>query len=400
MSILIMNKIAYSKSPYDVWLQDLNEDLLVLTTPERAKECTNYRIVEAFDHYETNAGIEIRALELFEIFNFRAIIVTSEFDLLRAARLRELLGIKGQSLESAVAFRDKTVMKEHIRKAGLSVPHFAKIDSSIDLYQFIQQHGYPVVVKPVDGLGSRNTAVLSNRNDLMDYLKNGLASNLEVETFIEGEMYHIDGLVLNGELVHCWPSKYTNGCLAFKDGMVNGSYFLDVANPLTPRLIKFTTQVLEALPTPENTSFHAEVFHTPDDELIFCEIACRTGGGLIREAIQQGFGFDINKVVAQAQCGLDVKVPFSAGGQGPQRSSGWLLIPPKRGILRKIPTERYADWVTKTEISAKPNQEFRGAFSSVDTIARFLVEGESEVQVRNRIQELADWFEHSVVWEQ
>ncbi|MGB8956216.1 MAG: ATP-grasp domain-containing protein [Tumebacillaceae bacterium] len=400
MSILIMSKMAYAQAPYDDWLQDLEEDLIVLTTPDHAAQGQNYHHVEAFGAFDTNPCIEVRAMELAEEHDFRVIFGPSECDLLRAARLRETLGIKGQSYESALAFRDKTVMKTYLKQAGIRVPHFAKIHSALDIYQFIQQHGYPVVVKPVDGIGSKNTAVLRNRNDLISYLQEDLATNLEVETFVEGEMYHVDGLILNGEIVLIWPSKYTTGCLAFQDGTSNGSYLLGAENPMTARLIDYVKQVLGALPTPEHVSFHAEVFHTPQDELVFCEIAGRTGGGHIRQAFKTGFGVDLNQISVQAQCGIKFdSADFATGAQVPRQYCGFLMVPSKKGVLRKVPEGRYADWVTQSKITAAPNQVFNGSVSSADTIGLFFVEGESEEQVISRLQELTGWLERSFVWE-
>lgn len=399
IAILIVSKTSYAKSPFDAWLHDLHEDLVMLTTPKVASACSNYQHVETFDHYETNGWLEVRALELNEQFRFRAIVAPSEYDMLRVGRLRDQLGIEGQSLDSATAFRNKIVMKQRVAAAGLPIPTFTEIASPLDLYQFVQEHGYPVVVKPISGMGSTDTALLHDREELKAYLEQGLAPDLEVERFVPGEMYHVDGLVLNGELVHCWPSRYTNGCLAFQDGKLNGSYLLGKENPLTDRLVAFVTEVLAALPTPATTSFHAEVFHTPEDELVFCEIASRTGGGPIREMVRQGFGIDLTQAWVQAQAGLPVTLPRASLGEGPQRPSGFLLIPARHGVLRKMPTEPYADWVTKQVISARPGQAFTGSVSSVDAIASFLVDGESADQVANRIEELASWYEQAVEWE-
>ncbi|MED4292227.1 ATP-grasp domain-containing protein [Priestia megaterium] len=399
MSILIINKTAYSKSPYDRWLKETDEDLIMLTSSKRKEECSNYKEAYFFENYEKNCGIEIQALELYNKHKFQKIIALSEYDLLRAARLREALNVKGQSLKSAIAFRDKIIMKEYLKAKDINVPTFSRIESAIDIYNFIKKNSYPVVIKPIDGMGSIGATVLHNDKELMNYLTNGLKPNMEIETFVEGDMYHIDGLILNEKVVHCWPSKYVNGCLAFHQEDILGSYQLDPSNPLTKKLISFTKDVLEALPTPENTSFHAEVFHTPNDELVFCEIASRTGGGLVRQAIQQGFGFDINQLVVEAQCDLEVNFPRHLVGKGPSSPSGWLLIPPKKGRLKKIPTAPSIDWVKKKEISAKLNQEFDGSTSSVDAIAGFCIVGTSEKQLNSRIQDLAVWFNKSTVWE-
>lgn len=229
--------------------------------------------------------------------------------MLRAGKLRTMLGIKGQSYESGLLFRNKVLMKERLQSAGVRVPNFKKIETAADVYTFIQSSGFPIVIKPVYGSGSVDTAVLTNRQEMLGFLSNGLQDHLEVESFIEGDMYHIDGLILEGEVVLSWPSRYINGCLAFQSGRFLASNQLEPANPLASRLTSFVQKALDALPVPETMTFHAEVFHTPEDELVFCEIASRTGGAMVREATAQAFGFDINEVCVRAQCGLKSNIP-------------------------------------------------------------------------------------------
>nr|MDH3162378.1 ATP-grasp domain-containing protein [Bacillus licheniformis] len=246
MSTLILNKTAYSKSPYDVWLKGLDEPVAMLTSTDRADECRNYDVIEAFDDYPVNGCIEMRALELNETYHFKTIIASSEFDMLRAGKLRSLLGIKGQSYKSALLFRNKILIKEQVRKAGVKVPDFKKIDSAADLYTFVQTFGFPVVVKPIYGSGSVDTTVLRNRQDVWNVLAKGLPDHLEVESFIEGDMYHIDGLILDEEIVLSWPSRYINGCLAFQDHQFLGDLQLELKNPLTWRLTDFVQKALVA----------------------------------------------------------------------------------------------------------------------------------------------------------
>ena len=303
LSILIFNRLPHYDVPYNQWLKELNEDLYLMTNTTYAKDFTQYAQVFAFENYDYNSAIEFQALQLYREHPYHTIIATAERDILRAARLREYLGIEGQSWESAIAFRDKVKMKSILSEARIRVPQYARLNSAIDLYAFIQDHHYPVVVKPVDGMGSRNTTVLENDRDTIRYLTKGLEHNLEVEQFIEGEMYHIDGLILNGEIVLCWPSKYLNDCLAFHEGKYLGSYLLSPQNPLTARMQEYVCSVLKVMPTPEHTSFHAEVFHTPDDELVLCEVACRTGGSRICEEYRQAFGVDLTKFSSTSPCG-------------------------------------------------------------------------------------------------
>ncbi|MBA4542593.1 MULTISPECIES: acetyl-CoA carboxylase biotin carboxylase subunit family protein [Thermoactinomyces] len=400
MSILIFNRLPYYDAPYEKWLEDLNEDLFLLTSDQLGKDFHGFKQVFAFDRYDFNNSVEFTALQLYKQSPYRRVIATAERDILRAAYVRHYFGLEGQSLQSAIAFRDKVKMKEILSAARIRVPAFQRVDSVVDLYEFIEEQGYPVVVKPVDGMGSRNTTVLDSDQDTMEYLAHGLSPHLEVEEYIEGEMYHIDGLVLNGQIKLIWPSKYLNHCLAFQEGKYLGSYLLSPENPLTARLQSYVSSVLRTLPTPTHTTFHAEVFHTPQDELVLCEIACRTGGSRICEEYRQAFDVDLTKLSIQAQCGLSVDVPERvARREGPKTQFGFIGIPPKHGVFRLAPRrEDFPDWVTEYRVLARPGQYFTGAHTSVDYAITLVVCGDSEAQVYSRLEESARLVEQKWVW--
>ncbi|MEH6974949.1 hypothetical protein [Bacillus sp. JJ675] len=79
--------------------------------------------------------------------------------------------------------------------------------------------------------------------------------------------------------------------------------------------------------------------------------------------------------------------------------SGWMLIPPKAGVLKDIPPIPSFDWITKHKLSAKPGQAFQGSSSSVDAIVSCLVTGKTEDELKTRIHQLAKWFDDKIVWE-
>lgn len=393
MSILILNRNA--PYPFDSWLDTLDEELLILTTAKRAKEIKS-EVVEGFSNYENNGRIEIAAAKLFEKYHYHTLVATSEFDIFRAAKIRDVLGLKGQKTESALAFRDKVMMKDILSANGIDVPAYRKVESAIDIYDFVMQHDFPIVVKPVSGSGSEGVHIIKDMNALESFVESTELTNFEVEKFVEGDMYHIDGLVLNGRLVFSWPSKYINGCLSHKEGLFNASYQLEPGNPLVDRLKQYIIQVIDALPTPEDTAFHAEVFLTPDNRLVFCEIASRRGGGYIPESIEQSFGIDVTKLSVQSQCGIEVSLPEDLGT--PRIQSGFLLMPAKNGEITNLVNEYSQKWITKYKIFAKVGDQFNGADSSLDYIASFLITGNNEIQVKERLIRLAEEFEKNTLW--
>lgn len=198
-------------------------------------------------------------------------------------------------------------MKQELKKANISVPEFAAVDSVIDIILFIEKHGYPVVIKPRRGYGSVNTTLIMSEKDLKQFLETLEISlnNFEIEKYIDGEMYHIDGLFYNRKLQFLWPSKYVNTVMNFKKNTFIAGYSLDPKNKLVSRLQQFVTDALVALNGPKTYPFHAEVWHTKDDKLVFCEVACRTGGGGIPNQIKELFGIDLHKIHAKAQCDIE-----------------------------------------------------------------------------------------------
>lgn len=395
-----MNRVSHSKAPYDEWLKDMEADITLLTSDQQVEGFKGYKKVKTISNYDSSGLVEKKAIDLANENSYDTVIAISELDLIRAAKIREKFSIKGQKEESALAFRNKVIMKGIANKTSIKVPNYSKINSTFDLLDFITNNGYPVVVKPIDGSGSVNTNVLYNDIQLENFLSGGIHDNLMVEQFIEGDMYHIDGLVVKGKIMLIWPSKYINGCLAFKDGKYLGSYLLDNENPLTRELIKKVEELLKVFPTPETTTFHAEIFHTINNEFYFCEIASRTGGGPIKDVILQAFDIDITKLWVQAQCGIYIETPNQNGELlTPNIQTGFVLIPPEKGVFKGIQMGNLPEWVDDYKIFATEGQSFNHAKLSIDHIASFRVQGISEKDILSKIQFVTNLFQNSIRWE-
>ncbi|WML27354.1 ATP-grasp domain-containing protein [Neobacillus sp. OS1-33] len=399
MSILILNRVPYSKCPYDKWLNLLNDDIILFTSEETYPDYKDkFNKVIPFKDYQKNGNVERIALELHKEYQFQTIIAISELDLLRAAQIREYLKLDGQSYNSALAFRNKMLMKKTIKKSDdVDIPKFQEINSTLDILKFIEQNGYPVVIKPICGSGSINTTVLKDSEELELFISNNTFIDLMIEEYIDGDMYHIDGLIVDNDVIFSWPSKYVNGCLAFQTGNYLGSYILDEKNPMNKRLKLVCQNVLSQFPLPSYTTFHLEVFHTKDDKIYFCEVASRTGGARVNEVLNYSFNLDITKLWIQSQCGLlDSKLIQQS--YTINQYTGWLLIPPKKGELCNIPMGIPPEYIIDYKLNGKIGSSFSEATISVDHIASFLVKGETEQDLKSNLQKSAEWFDKHTKW--
>ncbi|MBT9554440.1 MAG: ATP-grasp domain-containing protein [Myxococcales bacterium] len=105
------------------------------------------------------------------------------------AHAREACGIPGMGVATATAFRDKTRMKDLFQRAGVPCARHRRIESAADAYAFVTEVGLPIILKPIDGLGSRGTQRIRTSAELDAALKSLSPSPsrpIQAEEFIRG----------------------------------------------------------------------------------------------------------------------------------------------------------------------------------------------------------------------
>lgn len=355
-----------------------------------------------------NGGIaEKEALALHRREGFGRIVAIAEYDMLRAAKLREHLGLAGQGYESTLAFRDKVKMKERLAAAGIPVPRFRRVDTPLDVLAVVEQCGLPVVVKPFRGAGASETRVVRTQEDLDEVLSTGLTfapfipSYFEVEEFIEGVMYHVNGVWQRDRSVFIWPSKYLRlPSIIDELGVIDGqqlAYQVTPDDPLNRRLCELTDRVMAALPDPGNAVFHAEIFHTPDDRLVVCEIASRPGGGRIAPLYRQAFGLELYACAARAQAGLEPIDPRLTVHQGVREHVGGLELLTQNGVLESAPRECTLPGVVAFSCEGVPGRSYMRD-STQDLMGHAVAVAESEAQLAERLAAIESWFRRETKW--
>src|SRR5205823_3360212 len=75
------------------------------------------------------------------------------------------------------------------------------------------------------------------------------------------------------------------------------------SGPLHDRIVDFNRRVVAALGIISAVT-HLEVFHEPDGDLVFCEIAGRPGGGGVDRLVEQAYGVNLVGAALRLECGL------------------------------------------------------------------------------------------------
>jgi hypothetical protein len=404
MNVLILNRIGLRHIPY---AEILVGDRLFLISdadavPDRAAAECKFERVECVKGYERSGRVEQLAVSMHREIGFDCLIAVSEFDLLRAGRLRDYLGIPGQGYASALAFRDKVWMKGIAQAAGIAVPAFRRVDTPLDLLSFVEEHGLSVVLKPTLGAGAMQTWLIHTPEDLDRVLNTSVfaaadvPSPFEVESFVPGTMYHVDGFLQDGRIAMLWPSVYLNPCHAYASGSMLASHTLAGDNPLASLLCEFVERLLAALPTPPTTGVHAEVFHTPHNDLVLCEIACRVGGPRIPDLIRTATGFDLVFALVRGQAGHPVKVP--ATRPRPKGVAGIMNVPSRAGILERAPESCDLPGVIDYRLVGQVGERHAASVDLTEFVANFLFFADDEEQARSVILRAADWFDSGCRW--
>lgn len=408
MSVLVLHRGALADAPYDRWLSDLHADLLLLAAQDQldlSGDCLPhegaYRHVEAVSGYDVSGYVEARALELARRHGVRRIVAIQERDLERAAQLRDILGLPGQRPKSATAFRDKVEMKRLVREAGLPAAPHAEVECPADLIDFAGRFGFPLVLKPRNGGGSIGLRIIPGPEELDAMLAGDTLTpddaqpSLIAEAFVPGPMCHVDGLVVDGRLAVAWASQYLYALASYRtDRGGRRDVTLDYDDPLGRRLIAFTERVIQALPGPSAFAFHAEVFHTPDDELVLCEIACRPGGASIRDIGQTLFGVDIAELAVRAQAGLPLPV---TGILGPAQMAGQFVMMKRPGRILRVPGRPPFPWVQRSRLFVTPGQVMQEAAFSGDFMTSFVISAPSRQVTEERLGQLEAWLQEQLI---
>ncbi len=397
MSILILNRVSNNTAPYYEWLHEQGVPLVLLCdSVRRGRVDERYDHVEFFDDWKQNGNIERRAHELHSQYHFTALVANSESDIVRAAQLREQLHLPGQLSASALAFRDKVSMKSHLQRVGVSVPTFRPVTNPWDVITFRDEQGFPFVLKPRMGMGSENTFVVETPEDLERALAVTAFQDYEVETFVDGDMYHIDGVWADHEIKFWAVSKYLNGCLAYQDGQFLGSLLLDPTTALSRALRDMTERILGALPDPIACAFHCEIFVDDRGRLTLCEIASRTGGGRVIPTIHHAYRYNLLEHSVLGQVGQPLT---RIEKPRPTVYAGFSLMPPRPGTLVSLPAEAPFDFVLEYLTNAAAGDTFGGARRSVDHFVSCIVTGSSPAEVEERLVTVAEWVNEATEWE-
>ncbi|WP_245194553.1 ATP-grasp domain-containing protein [Kitasatospora phosalacinea] len=213
-----------------------------------------------------------------------------------AALLQDRFGLPGPSLQAAVISRNKGLQRMVCAAAGVGQPGFLLAPTLADAREWAAEH-LPVVVKPLTLGGSLGVEQLSTAEALEDALGRRGGDRLLVEQAVEGPEFSWEAVVRDGAvLFENTTAKETTAPPYFVELTHRCGHRFD--DPRTADAVSgFTRGVLAAIGM-RTGLVHLEFRLGPQGPALM-EVAVRTPGDYLAEAICLSYGFDLYEAVVR-----------------------------------------------------------------------------------------------------
>lgn len=222
------------------------------------------------------------------------------------AAARENLGVPGLWKEGARNFRDKDKMKAVLRDAGLPVARSKRIERASDLVHFVQQVGFPIVVKPLAGLGSKATVRVRSGDELREVagqIDASPSNPWQAEEFITGQENTFEAISVGGKTTWWSGTWYRPGPLTvLENPWIQYTVCLPRVKDSPDHLAfrDINEKALQALGQDTGIS-HMEWFKRPDGSFVISEVAARPPGVHIMPMMGYAHDFDMVKAWAELE---------------------------------------------------------------------------------------------------
>lgn len=177
-----MNVLGIGDCPYD----DLR--------PELQESLQEYYKVGSLENYD-----EVYGAVGYFIWHYGRIDwleSNNEYWLEQDARLRTDFNIPGMKTADMEHVKYKSKMKPYYAKAGIPTARYHLVTDLTESLAFVEKVGYPVIVKPDNGVGATTTYKLKSEDELRAFHEKDFHGvQFIMEEFVPGEIYSYDAIM-------------------------------------------------------------------------------------------------------------------------------------------------------------------------------------------------------------
>lgn len=286
--------------------------VLITDTPAAGARGERSREVHVVDTYDVDAVLAV-ARDVAARHHVVGVTTWSDRDVVTVAVVAAALGLPGPSVDAARRARNKGAMRRALAHRPDLIPEFRVVTTAAELDAAEAEIGFPAVLKPTTGSGSKGIFLLDEPSDVAEawqflsaYTTSGAdrvfaqaPGELVYERRLQGTEHSVEGYVSQG-VVHV---------AGITDKSTTPDYRLEIAHEFPTALpaqdaaavVRLTREVVAELGL-DACAFHLECFVEPDGRARLVEVAARIGGDyitacLVPAATGRDFYADVLRVV-------------------------------------------------------------------------------------------------------
>lgn len=172
----------------------------------RSRVAGHYRVNQIFDANELAVAVRAISRGVGKVDRLAGALEELQVPM---AQVRDALDVEGVRSDVGQAFRDKDRMKDVLRAHGVPVARSGLAHSPAALRKFIDEVGFPIIVKPQAGLGARSTHRVASFDELARLEREGVVPSarvpLQIEEFIRARERTCETVTIKG--VPVWRSS-------------------------------------------------------------------------------------------------------------------------------------------------------------------------------------------------
>jgi biotin carboxylase len=226
---------------------------------------------------------------------FDRIVALDDYDVRLAAQLREHMRLPGMNSSEARYFRDKLAMRQGAARAGIAVPPFVGVLNHQAINDYMAQVPAPWMLKPRFEAGAVGIKKAHSAQEAWNWINElgDQQSYYLLEQFVPGDVYHVDAIVWDGEMIFAAAHKYGRPPMNVShEGGVFITRTLDHDGAEATELKALNQKLLSALGMRRGVA-HTEYIRHADGRYHFLETAARVGGAHIAETVEAATGVNL-----------------------------------------------------------------------------------------------------------
>ncbi len=224
------------------------------------------------------------------------IVALDEYDMETAATLREHLRVPGMGLTTMRYFRDKLAMRMKALDRDVRVPDFVPVVNHDDIRYYLEQVPGPWVLKPrqeASAIGIKKIHAAEELWPVLEQLGDKQSSFL-LEKFVPGNVYHVDSVVSENEVVFANVSKYGKPPMnVAQGGGVFTTFTVPRGSDEDSGLRQINRELIAALGLVRGVAHTEFIRAHADGHFYFLECAARVGGAYINEMVEAATGINL-----------------------------------------------------------------------------------------------------------